>query len=136
MVEIEPTTKKTHGLPTTPFVKVVSGVLVCLTTCKMLTEFLPKLSLTTTLSSTCDTTPQTELLAHGTAAVTQASDSIPPSKHTLWEGLVGGAIQPFCAQRSSKKMYDTRLHSGLSWEMIDRTTSKPFSPCKGYSAQI
>ena len=43
-VGFEPTTKKTHGLSTTPFVKVVGGVLVRLTTCKRLTH---KLSLIT-----------------------------------------------------------------------------------------
>ena len=45
-VGLEPTTPKTHGLSTTPFVKVFSGVLVRLTTCKRLTNTtLPKLSL-------------------------------------------------------------------------------------------
>ena len=48
MVGIEPTTPKAHGLSTTPFVKVISGVLVRLTTCKRLTNSLPKLSLITT----------------------------------------------------------------------------------------
>ena len=48
-VELEPTTQKAHGLSTTPFVKDVNGVLliVRLTTCKRLTNSLPKLSLTT-----------------------------------------------------------------------------------------
>ena len=46
-VGVEPTTQKTHGLSTTPFVKVSSGVLVRLTTCKRLTNSLPKLSLIT-----------------------------------------------------------------------------------------
>ena len=46
-VGVEPTTQKTHGLSTTPFVKVISGVLVRLTTCQMLTNSLPKLSLKT-----------------------------------------------------------------------------------------
>ena len=46
MVEIidvgfEPTTQKTHGLSTTPFVKVISEVFVRLTTCKRLTNSLP-----------------------------------------------------------------------------------------------
>ena len=45
MVGFEITTEKNHGLPTTPFVKVlVAGVLVGLTTCKRLTNSLPKLS--------------------------------------------------------------------------------------------
>ena len=47
MVGIEPTTQKTMVLPTTPFVKVISGVLVRLTTFEMLTNSLPKLSLVT-----------------------------------------------------------------------------------------
>ena len=47
MVGIEPTTQKNHVLPTTPFVKVISGVLVRLTTCNWLTNGLPKLSLIT-----------------------------------------------------------------------------------------
>ena len=34
LVGFEPTPQKKHGLSTTPFVKVVSGVLVRLTTCK------------------------------------------------------------------------------------------------------
>ena len=46
-VGFEPTTRKTHGLSTAPFVKDISGVLVRLTTCKRLTNSLPKLSLTT-----------------------------------------------------------------------------------------
>ena len=44
-VGLEPTTQKTHGLSTTPFVKGISEVLVRLTTCKRLTNSLPKLSL-------------------------------------------------------------------------------------------
>ena len=47
IVGIEPTTQKTHGRSTTPFVKVIRGVLVRLTTCKRLTNSLPKLSLIT-----------------------------------------------------------------------------------------
>ena len=47
MVGIEPTTQKPTVLPTTPFVKDFSGVLVRLTTCKRLTNSLPKLSLIT-----------------------------------------------------------------------------------------
>ena len=43
----EPTTQKTHDLSTTPFVKVIIGALVRLTTCKRLSKSLPKLSLTT-----------------------------------------------------------------------------------------
>ena len=39
---------KTHNLSTTPFVKLISGVLVRLTTCNWLTNSLPRLSLTTT----------------------------------------------------------------------------------------
>ena len=39
--------KKPMVLPTTPFVKVISGVLVRLTTCNVLTNSLPKLSLIT-----------------------------------------------------------------------------------------
>ena len=48
-VGIEPTTQKPMVLPTTPFVKVLSGVLVRLTTCNWLTDSLPKLSLITFL---------------------------------------------------------------------------------------
>ena len=44
-VGFAPTTQKTHGLPTTPFVKVLVGYLVRLTTYKWLTNSLPKLSL-------------------------------------------------------------------------------------------
>ena len=44
---MNPRLKKLMVLPTTPFVKVISGVLVCLTTCKRLTHSLPKLSLIT-----------------------------------------------------------------------------------------
>ena len=44
-VGLEPTTQKNHGLSTTPFVKENSGVLLRLTTCKRLTNSLPKLSL-------------------------------------------------------------------------------------------
>ena len=47
---------KNHGLSTTPFVKDFSGVLVSLTTCKRLTNSLPKLSLITVahmLSASC-----------------------------------------------------------------------------------
>ena len=40
-VEFEPTIQKNHGLSTTPFVKVLGGVLVRLTTCKRLTNSLP-----------------------------------------------------------------------------------------------
>ena len=43
-VGLEPTTQKTHGLSTTPFVMVISEVLVRLTTCERLTNSLPKLS--------------------------------------------------------------------------------------------
>ena len=47
-VGFEPTTQKKHGLSTTPFVKVIRGVLVRLTTCKRLTNsLLPKLSFIT-----------------------------------------------------------------------------------------
>ena len=52
MVGIEPTTQKTHGLSTTPFVKVINGILVRLTTCNWLTHSLPKLSLITYHSTT------------------------------------------------------------------------------------
>ena len=38
---------KTHGLSTTPFVKIIRGVLVRLTTCNWLTNSFPKLSLIT-----------------------------------------------------------------------------------------
>ena len=44
MVGIEPTTQKTHGLSTTAL---LVEVLVRLTTCKRLTNSLPKLSLIT-----------------------------------------------------------------------------------------
>ena len=48
MMGFEPTTRKAHGLLTTPFVKVLVGVLVRLTTCKRLTNnSSPKLSLIT-----------------------------------------------------------------------------------------
>ena len=47
MVGIEPTTQKTHGLSTTPFVQEIRRVLVRLTTCNWLTNSSPKLSLTT-----------------------------------------------------------------------------------------
>ena len=47
MVGFEPTTptQKNHGLSTTPFGKVLVGVLVRLPTCKRLTNSLPKLNL-------------------------------------------------------------------------------------------
>ena len=47
---LEPTTQKTHGLSTTPFVKVLVRVVVRLTTCKSLTNSLPELSLITSVS--------------------------------------------------------------------------------------
>ena len=46
-VGFEPTTQKTHGLSTTPFVEGISVVLVRLTTCERLTNSSPKLSLIT-----------------------------------------------------------------------------------------
>ena len=68
MVGIEPTTQKTHVLPTTPFVKVISGVLIRLTTCKRLTNSSPKLSLITycfqsiMLEAGCQRFPTSSLL--------------------------------------------------------------------------
>ena len=46
-VGLEPSTQETHGLSTTPFIIAISRVLVRLTTCKKLTNSLPKLSLIT-----------------------------------------------------------------------------------------
>ena len=73
MVGIEPTTQKTMVLPPTPFVKEYIGVLVRLTTCKRLTDSLPKLSLIA--------------YGHTTTAMHKLSTPLPP------KSVVGREIQ-------------------------------------------
>ena len=69
--EVEPTIQKTHGLSTTPFVKVLMGYLSVLTTCERLTESLPKLSLISLVPD-----PHTAVEEIGLAVLVRGASSI------------------------------------------------------------